>query len=102
MPWIHLDDVVSLMLHVAAREDVAGPVNAVAPNPVTNAEFTRALGAAVHRPAFLRAPYFLLKLAMGEFAEVLFASQRAVPKSALAHGFRFEHPDVAGALAAGV
>jgi NAD dependent epimerase/dehydratase family enzyme len=67
---------------------------------VTNTEFTRALGAAVHRPAILRAPYFLLKLAMGEFAEVLFASQRAVPKAAVDHGFRFEHPEIAGALAA--
>jgi len=102
MPWIHLDDVVSLMLFAAERQDVSGALNAVAPSPVTNADFTRELAAALHRPAFLRVPYVVLRLAMGELAEVLFASQRALPKAALAHGFRFEHPEIAGAIRAAV
>ena len=73
-------------------------MNAVAPNPVTNSEFTKALGRAVHRPAFMPAPYFGLRLLFGEFAKVLFASQRVIPKVALQTGFRFEFPEIGPAL----
>lgn len=100
MPWVHVDDLVSLMLHVAERSEISGPVNGVAPNPVTNREFTRSLAAAVHRPAIIPTPYFALRLLMGEFAEVLFASQRVVPKAAEEHSFRFQFPDVGPALKA--
>jgi uncharacterized protein (TIGR01777 family) len=100
MPWIHLEDLVSLMIHAAEHEDVSGAVNGVAPNPVTNAEFTKTLAAALNRPAFLPAPQFLLRLVFGEFAQYLFASQRVRPKAATDRGFRFEYPEIRGALSA--
>ena len=73
-------------------------MNSVAPNPVRNSEFTRALGRQLHRPAFLPAPYFGLRLAFGEFAQVLFASQRVIPRVALESGFTFQYPDITAAL----
>lgn len=100
MPWIHLDDLIGVFLHAASRSELSGPVNAVAPNPATNGEFTRTLAAALHRPAFLPAPGPLLKLAVGEFAEVLLASQRVVPRVAEQTGYRFQYPELAGALRA--
>jgi NAD dependent epimerase/dehydratase family enzyme len=76
-----------------------GPVNGVAPEPVTNAEFTRALGAVLHRPAFLPVPEFALRALMGEMADVLFVSQRVLPTAALASGYEFHYPLLQGALA---
>jgi NAD dependent epimerase/dehydratase family enzyme len=67
---------------------------------VRNAEFTKALGRAVHRPAFMPAPYLGLRLVFGEFAQVLFASQRVIPKVALETGFVFQYPEIADALRA--
>lgn len=98
MPWIHVADLARLYLHAADTAAVAGPMNAVAPNPVRNADFTKALARQLHRPAFLPAPYFGLRLAFGEFAQVLFDSQRVIPRVALDSGFRFHYPDLAGAL----
>lgn len=100
MPWVHLDDLIGLFLHAASRSELSGPLNAVAPNPATNGEFTRALAAALHRPAFLPAPGPLLKLAVGEFAEVLLASQRVVPRVAEQTGYRYQYPELAEALRA--
>jgi len=99
MPWIHVADMARLYLHAAATEGIRGPMNAVAPNPVRTSEFTKALGRAVHRPAFMPAPYIGLRIVFGEFAKVLFASQRVIPKVALDTGFSFEFPEIAGALA---
>jgi uncharacterized protein (TIGR01777 family) len=98
MPWIHVADMARLYLHAAASEGIRGPMNAVAPNPVRNSEFTKALGRALHRPAFMPAPYIGLRIVFGEFAKVLFASQRVIPKVALDTGFSFEYPEIAGAL----
>jgi len=100
MPWIHVADMARLYLHAATTESVRGPMNAVAPNPVRNKEFTKALGRALHRPAFMPAPYLGLRLLFGEFAKVLFASQRVLPKVALDSGFEFEYPEIAAALQA--
>ena len=100
MPWIHLDDLTGLFLHAASHSELSGPLNAVAPNPVTNREFTRTLAAALHRPAFLPAPGLLLKLAIGEFAEVLLASQRVVPHVAEQTGYHYRYPELGGALRA--
>lgn len=100
MPWIHLDDLVGLWLHAATHTEIKGPMNAVAPNPVTNREFTRTLAAAVHRPAILPAPAPLLKLALGEFGEALVASQRVLPHVAEQTGFQFKHPELAETLRA--
>ncbi len=98
MPWVHVTDLARLYHHAATTSAIDGPMNAVAPNPVRNSEFTRALGRQLHRPAFLPAPYFGLRLAFGEFAKVLFDSQRVIPKVALETGFEFQYPEIALAL----
>lgn len=98
MPWIHVADLARLYVHAADTASIRGPMNAVAPNPVRNSEFTKALGRQLHRPAFMPAPYLGLRLLFGEFAQVLFASQRVLPKVALETGFVFQYPDIAAAL----
>jgi uncharacterized protein len=100
MSWIARDDLVRLMAHCLARPELEGPVNAVAPNPVRNAEFTRRLAAALHRPAVFRIPAFALKLLLGEFAdELLLGGQRVLPAKALASGFQFQHAKLGDAFA---
>jgi hypothetical protein len=98
MPWIHVADLARLYLHAAETTSIVGPMNAVAPEPVRNSEFTKALGRQLHRPAFLPAPYLGLRLLFGEFAQVLFASQRVIPRVALDTGFVFQFPEIAAAL----
>lgn len=100
MSWVHVDDLVGLLLHAAATSEIDGPMNAVAPHPVSNGDFTRELAAAMHRPALLPAPGIMLKLAMGQFAEVLLASQRVVPSVALRTGYEFKFADLGPALRA--
>jgi uncharacterized protein len=99
MPWIHVADLARLYLHAADTTSIQGPMNAVGPHPVRNSEFTKALGRALHRPAFMPAPYLGLRLVFGEFAKVLFASQRVIPQVAIDTGFHFEYPQIAAALA---
>lgn len=99
VPWIHIDDLARLLLFAAVRETLSGPVNAVAPNPVTNARFTKAMGEATHRPTLLGAPKFALKALAGEMSDLLLYSQRVVPAKALAEGFTFQHPQIEEALA---
>jgi uncharacterized protein (TIGR01777 family) len=98
MPWVHVADVARLYVHAADHAEIDGPMNAVAPNPVRNSEFTRAMGRQLHRPAFMPAPYIGLRVLFGEFAKVLFASQRVIPQVALDTGFVFQYPDIVGAL----
>ncbi|MGA3020284.1 MAG: TIGR01777 family oxidoreductase [Bryobacteraceae bacterium] len=98
MSWIHLDDLAALF-QFALANPVSGPLNGVAPNPVINAGFTRALAAAVHRPAIFPVPAFALRLLFGEMSEILLASQRALPQAAERAGFRFRYPELAPALA---
>ena len=100
MPWIHVADLARLYVHAAGTSSIQGAMNAVGPHPVRNAEFTKALGRALHRPAFMPAPYLGLRLVFGEFAKVLFASQRVIPQVALDSGFRFDYPEIADALGA--
>jgi NAD dependent epimerase/dehydratase family enzyme len=89
------------VLFVLERRALSGAVNVVAPEPVTNAEFTRLLGRAVHRPAFMAVPGFALRLAFGEMAdEALLASTRAVPKRLTENGFDFRHRTLGGAFKA--
>jgi len=99
MPWIHIDDLVGILLHAAWSETLRGPINGVAPAPVTNAAFTAALGHAVRRPAVLPMPAFALNVAFGEMSDMLMASQRVMPALALRSGYTFLHPDLDGALA---
>ncbi len=98
MPWIHVDDLVGLLLHAASNPVVSGPMNGVAPQSVTNREFTRALAKALHRPALLPVPYFGIRLALGEVAQVLFASQRVLPAVAQGAGYTFRYPEIHAAL----
>jgi uncharacterized protein (TIGR01777 family) len=98
MSWIHLEDLAALF-QFALANPISGPVNGVVPNPVINAEFTRALAAAVHRPAIFPVPAFALRLLFGEMSEILLASQRALPQAAEGAGFRFRYPELAPALA---
>lgn len=97
--WISLEDEVRLIIHLLTC-DVAGPVNASAPQPVTNADFTRAVGAALGRPTLLAVPQFALGLVMGAglTEEVIMAGQRVMPAVAEKSGFVFSHPDLASAL----
>ncbi len=99
MSWIALNDVVGGMRHLLRWENLNGAVNLVAPNPVTNAEFTRALGKALHRPAVIPVPAFAIKLALGEMGdELLLSSTRVLPKKLEESGYKFRYPRVDGAL----
>jgi hypothetical protein len=100
MSWIHLDDLVRLLCLAIVDGRYQGPINAVAPEPVTNREFTRALAGAVGRPAFLSVPAMALELALGESARALLSSQRVDNAALRRLGFEYRHPDLAGALAA--
>ncbi len=100
MPWISLEDEVRALLHVISNDEVAGPVNLTGPAPVTNAEFTDALGRALHRPTPWVVPGFAVRAALGEFAdEGLLRGQRAVPTVLERTGFDFEHNTIGEALA---
>jgi uncharacterized protein (TIGR01777 family) len=98
MSWIHIQDLANMILFLLEEPTVRGPFNGVAPNPVTNADFTSALGKALHRPAFIPVPEFAVKKLFGEMARIVLASQRAVPDAALRNGFTFEYPEIHGAL----
>jgi len=98
-PWIHRQDWVDLVRWTIRTADSGGAINATAPNPVTNAEFARALGRAMHRPALMPAPAFALRLMLGEMADALLLSgQRAVPKRAERGGFSFTYRTIDDAL----
>jgi uncharacterized protein len=100
LAWIHRDDEVGLILWALDSEPVSGTLNATAPNPATNREFSKALGRALNRPAVMPVPGFVLDLKFGgEFGKVLRGGQRAVPKRAQELGYEFKHPRLDGALA---
>ena len=98
MSWVHIEDYAAMVLRLLRDEQTHGPYNMAAPNPVTNAEFTATLAAALHRPAFFAAPVPLLKLAMGESASLLLEGQRVLPKKMEAVHYRFTFPTLAEAL----
>lgn len=99
MSWIHIADHVALIRWLIDSARAQGAYNGTAPEPVTNAEFARTLGAALHRPAVLPMPGFALKLIVGEMAEILLTGQRVLPQRSLDQGFRFRFPTLAAALA---
>jgi uncharacterized protein (TIGR01777 family) len=99
MSWIHLHDEARLILWAAEHSQISGPMNAVAPEPVTNAQFTTALAASLHRPAILPVPAFALRAVLGDLGSMVMASQHATPQVALSHGFQFAFPTLASALA---
>lgn len=98
MPWIHRHDWIALVEWLIAGPSAEGAFNATAPEPVTNAEFARALGRAIRRPSLLPTPGIVLRLAVGEMAATLLTGQRAIPSRAIEMGFRFQYPRLDAAL----
>lgn len=98
--WIHLDDLAAMVVEAIEREAWSGPVNATAPEPVTNRELSHALGMALHRPAALPVPGAALRLLYGEMAEIVTTGQRVLPAKALVHGYEFRYPQLREALEA--
>jgi uncharacterized protein (TIGR01777 family) len=98
VPWIHLADAVAAVLFCLDNETASGAVNVTAPQSVTNAEFSRALGRALHRPAILPVPSQALRLLYGEMAEIVITGQRALPRRLTELGFQFQHPQLLEAL----
>jgi hypothetical protein len=99
MSWIALADVIDALHHVLMTENIQGPVNIVAPTPVTNREFTKTLGCVLKRPTVLPFPAFAIRLGFGEMAdELLLASTRVEPRRLLATGYEFRYPTLEEAL----
>jgi uncharacterized protein (TIGR01777 family) len=99
IPWIHVDDLVGVYLAALDGDAWSGAVNATAPDPATNKEFSRALGRALHRPALAPVPALAIRALYGEMAMIVVTGQRAVPARTQALGYRFEHPEIGEALA---
>jgi hypothetical protein len=100
MSWVHIDDVIGIILHAIQQAPVRGPVNVTAPTPVRNREFTETLAHLLRRPAILPAPAIGLKILLGEFADVLLASQRVLPKRIQGAGYGFRYSNLEPALGA--
>jgi uncharacterized protein (TIGR01777 family) len=99
-PWLHIDDVLAAIVFVLEHQEVSGPLNFCAPNPIRNRQLAQTLGAVLRRPTVMPAPAFLIRLAMGEFGDLFLGSQRTVPDKLLSHGFSFQYPDIEGAIQA--
>lgn len=98
MPWVHVSDVVGLIIHLLEHNELAGPFNAAAPHPVRNTEFTAALAASLHRPAFFPVPAIALRIGLGELAAIALDSARLSPERTLAAGYAFQFSQIADAL----
>ncbi len=98
MSWIHIDDVIGIILHALENNEIRGPLNATAPTPVRNAEFTKTLGTVLRRPTLLPTPIFALKLMMGEFADFIVLSQNVLPEKTEVSGYEFRHRTLDSAL----
>jgi hypothetical protein len=97
-PWIHMDDLISAIIFILENRDIKGPVNFCSPNPVRNSDLAKTLANVLNRPAFMKAPSFMIRLVMGELGESFMSSQRTVPDKLLKHGFEFQYPDIKSAL----
>jgi hypothetical protein len=98
LSWVHREDTVGLLLFALEHPELSGPMNVTAPEPATNADFSRALGAALHRPAVVPVPSFALKLAVGKMSEAVLGGQRVLPRRAQEAGYRFQYPTLPEAL----
>lgn len=98
MSWIHLEDVIGLIVRILEDPGIKGPVNATAPNPVRNLEFCKTLGSVMHRPCWMQVPGFALRLALGDMADMLLTGQRVIPATAEKFGYHFQYQDVESAL----
>jgi uncharacterized protein (TIGR01777 family) len=99
MSWIHYDDLVNLFLFAADNAEARGALNGTAPNPVTNREFSKALGRVLHRPSFVWTPQLALRVVLGEVADIVATGQRVLPKRVLDLGYSFQYPMLDAALA---
>jgi hypothetical protein len=98
MSWIHIDDMIQAMAHVLVSPALQGPINFTAPNPVSNAVFSKAYANSLHRPCLFTVPKLALKILMGESADLLLTGQHVVPKALLEHGYAFSHDEIDEAL----
>ncbi len=98
--WVHRDDIIGIIKYALENESISGPINLTAPEPVTNKEFSSALGRAISRPSWLPVPGFIVKITIGELGDILLTGQRVLPEKALKAGYKFKHPDVDEALRA--
>jgi uncharacterized protein len=98
MPWIHREDEIGLLLAALDNAGFSGPVNGSAPEPVTNRDFSRALGRALHRPAFAPIPAAAIKVLYGDMSQIVVKGVRMVPDRAAELGYTFRHPDLDEAL----
>jgi uncharacterized protein (TIGR01777 family) len=99
MSWIHFDDLINLFLFAVDNAQATGALNGTAPNPVTNREFSKALGRVLHRPSFVWTPQLALRVVLGEVADIVATGQRVLPKRALDLGYSFQYPMLDAALA---
>jgi uncharacterized protein (TIGR01777 family) len=97
-PWIHLEDEIGFILYAIGQAEISGPVNLAAPEPATMAQFCKSLGKAMHRPSWAPVPGVVLKLALGEMAEMILTGQRMVPKRVVEAGYVFRYPTLEDAL----
>jgi len=96
--WVHLHDLAEAFIFLLKHREISGPVNLCSPNPIRNIDLGRALGKALHRPSFMPAPAFMIKLILGEFGSVLLKGQRVIPRRLLDNGFKFQYPHIEEAL----
>jgi uncharacterized protein (TIGR01777 family) len=99
-PWMHIDDLMAAIEFIIENQEVSGPLNFCAPNPARNRDLAKAIGAVLKRPSFMPAPAFMIRMAMGEFGNVLLDSQRTVPDKLLQYGFKFKYADIKSAIQA--
>jgi uncharacterized protein (TIGR01777 family) len=98
VPWVHIDDVIGAIRFALVEPNVRGPVNVTAPAPVTNAEFSKVLARALHRPAVMRVPALALRALYGEMSHIITTGQRAIPERLEQLGYAFRYPDLSAAL----
>jgi uncharacterized protein (TIGR01777 family) len=96
--WIHIRDLVEIVVFLIEHPDISGPVNACSPHPIKNKDLAKALGKAFRRPSFLHAPAFMVRLLLGEFGNVVLKGQRVLPRRLLQFGFVFQFPEIQGTL----
>lgn len=96
--WIHIKDLTEAFVFLLKHPELSGPINVCSPNPVRNKDLAKALGKALHKPSFMPAPGFMVKLVMGEFGSIVLKGQRVIPKRLLDSGFVFQYPDINAAL----
>jgi len=97
-PWIHIEDLISAIMFVLENKAVNGPLNFTAPESTRNIELVKTIAGILHRPAFMPAPSFMIRLILGEFGSSILASQRVIPDKLLRYGFEFKYPDIRSAV----